>query len=220
MRNIPSPLARGVHHHPVEKAGQAPPEILRGHIAHQGVCHPHALHVLAEHPGPGGMDLVCHQKPLVFHGGGQIGGLAPRGGAQIQHPLSRSGPGQHPYSHGGRLLDVVKAPFVEGMQPRPGRLFIIKPFRAPFHRRQGKGQNLPQLLGRDFQGVGPQSQMPPLLLILGKQLSGLLFSQKTFHPFFESYRQLHGSHLSSLGLNQCNEEKYGSSVTLDPIIAI
>ena len=139
------------------------------------------------------MNLVADKKTLSPHLPGNLGGLAPWGGAQVQNPFPGLWIQEHRRGHGAGLLEVVDARVVEGVQAGSGLRVIIVPKGLPGHRGFHKGQrrNIPLL------GVQPQSHRPgpfqagKIIREFGPQL-GLhplqkQFRQHTFSPVFVSF---------------------------------
>ena len=80
--------AGGVHQHPVETAGPGCGQTGGILIGDEGVGHPHALQVLAQHLGAGSHELIGQQQPLPLQRRRQLAGLAARGRAKVSHPLA------------------------------------------------------------------------------------------------------------------------------------
>ena len=93
---------------------------------------------------------------------GQVGALAPGGGAGIQQPLTRPGLQQGGDPLGGAVLDAPVAFGVAGQGPQVAaagreRQSLGQPLQR-FGGDAGGGEGLQQSLPADAQGVDPQIQ--------------------------------------------------------------
>ena len=145
-----------VHQHRVEKARPLPGQFFGIFVDDDGVGNPQPLQIARQHLRPFGLGFVGDQKALAPQSRRQLGGLAPGGGAQIQHPLARAHVQKGGGEHGGGLLHV-KSPAEMG-KPRPGPgsgQKIIAVFR-PGHGIPG--EQGPQFSGGGPGGIHPQGQ--------------------------------------------------------------
>jgi len=135
------------------------------------------------------MNLIAHQKTLISHTSGNVGGLSPWRRAQIQNPFSWLRIQKHRNCHSAGLLNIINSCFMESMLSRSGFLVIVIPLRTPAHRRKTKPLSIAkgQTGWFPLQGIPPQP-LYPLCLITFKKCRKLL-SQKLLHPFQKSLRQ-------------------------------
>ena len=177
------PGAGRVHQNPVKKAGKPLGQGRRGFVQDQGVGNPHPLYVLGKDFCPLGVNLVAHQQAPAPHLSGNLGGLAPGGGAKVQNPLPGLWVQEHRRGHGAGLLKIVDPRVVEGVQAGSGLRVIVVPRFLPGHRGFHKGQRGPFPL----LGVKPESHRP------GPFQAGKIFRelgpQLGLHPLQKQFRQ-------------------------------
>ena len=77
--------AGGVHQHAVKHPGQRGGQAGGVLVGDNGVGHTHALEVLAQHAGAGGVVFVGQQQPLPGQRRRQLGRFTARRGAQVGH---------------------------------------------------------------------------------------------------------------------------------------
>ena len=174
------PGAGGVHQHLVKEALEALAQPLGVAGGHHGVWHPQTFHVGEQRLGPGFHNLVGPEQPLPGQQPGNLGGLAPGGGAQIQHLLPGLGV-QHRDRRAGRGLLHVEQPGVVGGQAAHPLLPGGEGVAQGGERRglQGKGQRRLQLGLAALEGVAAQAPAGGLLVALEK--GGVLCPQKPLH---------------------------------------
>ena len=174
------PGAGGVHQHLVKEALEALAQPLGVAGGHHGVWHPQTFHVGEQRLGPGFHNLVGPEQPLPGQQPGNLGGLAPGGGAQIQHLLPGLGV-QHRDRRAGRGLLHVEQPGVVGGQAAHTLLPGGEGVAQGGERRglQGKGQRRLQLGLAALEGVAAQAPAGGLLIALEK--GGVLCPQKPLH---------------------------------------
>ena len=125
--------ARRVHEHRIERFRQRLGQARGAFVGNGGVPRAHALQVRQQHFRAPGFDFVGHQRACAF---GQPRGLAPRRGAQIQHPLARLRAKHLGGNHGAGFLEVKRAREVRQTRAGPRVRGNKIAARAPGHLRQ------------------------------------------------------------------------------------
>ena len=129
------------------------------------------------------MDLIAHQQAPPCHFPGDLGGLAPGGGTQVQNLLPGLGVKEYSGGHGAGLLEVVDTGVVVWMQAGSGVRIIVVPRFLPGHR----GGHKRQLRRFPLLRVKPQGHRP------GSFQAGKEFRefppQLSFHPLQKQFRQ-------------------------------
>ena len=127
----PFPGAGSVHGDAIKKLPEPRDQARRLHIGDHCISDPHALDVLGQDLCPGRMDLIAHQKPLLFHLSCQMGTLSAWSRTEVQDPFSRPGIQGLGARLGAGLLDIIGPRLMERVLSRPELLRIIKSLPAP-----------------------------------------------------------------------------------------
>ena len=123
-----------VHQNAVKIAGEPLLQPFGVFVEHQSVGTAHTLQILTQDSGPFRFNLIGDQKPLTIQQGGQLGGLAAGGGAQVQNGHTGPHIQQPRRGHGAGLLQVVCPRVVVGRQTGAGVGVVIIAVLRPGHR--------------------------------------------------------------------------------------
>jgi hypothetical protein len=146
--------ARGIHQDPVKEPfparGQAFGRLVQNHRVRDAA----PVQVLRQGAHAARVDFVGDQDTPVLHPRGQVGGFPAGRGTEVQYPLAGLGGEERGSQHGGRVLEVIKARFVVGVDAGAGRRFgDDEAFRAPGDRLQGNGERASKSAGEIFSGL-------------------------------------------------------------------
>ena len=175
---------------------------LRTFTRNEQIGNPGQLQILYKSFSPGNTNIIGQQKSLSCQARSQLRRLPSGSRTEIQHPVPRNNRKPAGRSHSAGLLKIVKTRIVMRMPGRSASILIIKTILYPGNLFQRTSGNPAKIRRTELHGIHPQAMGRRLLKAL--QIFAVFISQKFFHCFTITFRQLHLQSVPS----------YCSSVTL------